>query len=103
MVTFVPLTPEHIRQVAHLMLEKLNRRLDAEHGVTVTVTDELVKFLVKVGFDADFGAVPMARAIQDTVEYAVAEEIVRGTVRPGQTLQLNVTKLRDLQTTSVAR
>lgn len=87
-ITFTPLSREHIKQIAALMLRKLNKRLDAEHGITVAVTDELLELLARIGYDPEFGARPMARAIQDTVEYAVAEQIVKGQVRPGQQLTL---------------
>lgn len=83
-ITFRPLSKEHIKEVATLMLGKLNARLDAEHGVTVNITAELVEYLADIGYDPEFGARPMARAIQNSVEYAVAEQIVRGAVQPGQ-------------------
>ncbi|HLD25601.1 MAG TPA: AAA family ATPase, partial [Candidatus Andersenbacteria bacterium] len=61
-ITYTPLTPDHIRQVARLMLRALNQRLDAEHGVTVAVTDEVIDYLVSIGYHPEFGARPMARA-----------------------------------------
>ncbi|MEX0650278.1 MAG: AAA family ATPase [Candidatus Andersenbacteria bacterium] len=88
-VTFTPLTQEHIRQVASLMLKKLNKRLDSQHGITVNVTDELINFLVKVGYNPEFGARPMARAIQDTVEYAVARQVASGGTQPGVAVTIN--------------
>ncbi len=87
-ITFTPLSLEHLRQVATLLLRALNGRLDAQHGVTVAVTSELLDFLVKIGYDPQFGARPMARAIQNTVEYAVAERIVRGNITPGEEIIL---------------
>ncbi|MEX1111836.1 MAG: AAA family ATPase [Candidatus Andersenbacteria bacterium] len=88
-VTFTPLSPDHIRQIAVLMLKKLNKRLDAEHGITVVIDDALLDFLVKTGYNADFGARPMARAIQDTVEYAVARQIAASATHPGQQITIN--------------
>lgn len=95
-ITFSPLSREHIREVAGLMLKKLNKRLDAEHGVTVDITDELKDWLAQIGYDPEFGARPMARAIQDTVEYAAAEQIIKGTAQPGQRLRLNLQHLGSL-------
>jgi len=93
-VTFTPLTPAHIKEVAVKMLRKFNKRLDDEHGVTVAVTEELLDYLVSIGYDPEFGARPMARAIQDTVEYAVAQQVLRGTTRPGQHIVLSPTVLK---------
>jgi len=94
-VMFTPLSPEHIRQVALLMLKKLNKRLDAEHGITIGVTDDLVSFLVEKGYNAEFGARPMARLIQNTVEYAVAQKVLRGTTQPGQEVYLQKEELEE--------
>lgn len=93
-ITFTPLSEEHIKQVAGLMLKKLNKRLDAEHGITVNVTDDLLNYLMEIGYDSEFGARPMARAIQNTVEYAVAQHIIRGSAQPGEALSLSVASLR---------
>lgn len=95
-VTFTPLTPGHIRQVAILMLRKLNKRLDAQHGFTVAVTPDLVEFLVTVGYNPEFGARPMARAIQNTVEYAIAQKLLRGEIEPGTEITLPSASLAKL-------
>lgn len=89
-ITFTPLTRKHIRQIARLMLRKLNKRLDDQHGITVAVNDELINFLISVGYNPEFGARPMNRAIQDHVEYAVAQKILRGDVAPGQEVTLHL-------------
>lgn len=87
-ITYSPLSVDHIRQIAALMLRSLNKRLDAEHGVTLAVTPELIEFLVSIGYHPEFGARPMNRAIQDTVEFAVAQKILQGTIAPGQQIKL---------------
>lgn len=96
-ITFTPLAPEHIRQIAELQLKKLNSRLDADNGVTVNVTAELIEFLVAEGFSPEFGARPMQRLIQDTVEYAVAHRVLKGNLQPGQTITLPIAALKELQ------
>ena len=88
-ITFVPLSPEHVREIAGLLLRSLNKRLDAEHGITVQVTDELLDYLVAHGYDPEFGARPMRRLIQDTVEFTVAQRVLRGQTSPGQQLSLS--------------
>jgi ATP-dependent Clp protease ATP-binding subunit ClpC len=92
-ITFTPLTQEHLRQVATLMLRSLNKRLDARHGVRVAITPALIEYLISIGYNPEFGARPMARAIQDTVEYVMAERILRGLVHPGDEVQLTAAEL----------
>ena len=95
-VTYSPLSTDHIRQIAVLMLKSLNKRLDAKHGVTVSITEDLINFLVKIGYDPEFGARPMNRAIQDTVEYDIAQRIVKGEIQPGQKIELDPRALRNI-------
>lgn len=85
-ITFTPLTTKHLNTVVTYMLRNLNQRLDAEHGITVAITPELIQYLLKVGYNPEFGARPLNRAIQDTVEYAVAQRILQGTLTPGEEL-----------------
>lgn len=85
-VTYIPLSKDHLRQIAQLMLRHLNQRLDQAHGLTVAITDELLEYLVQIGYDPQFGARPMNRAIQDTVEYAVAQKILKNQADPGTRL-----------------
>lgn len=87
-ITFTPLTTEHLEIVVRFMLRSLNQRLDAEHGITVAVTPELTQYLIKIGYNPEFGARPLARAVQDTVEYVVAQRVLQGTVTPGEELVL---------------
>lgn len=89
-ISFTPLTAEHIKQVAQLMLQKLNQRLDEKHGITVAITPELLEALGRLGYDPQFGARPMNRAIQDTVEDAIAQKILRQEVTPGQQITLTI-------------
>lgn len=93
-ITFTPLSEAHIREVARLMLKKLNKRLDASQGVTVKITNELIDFLITIGFNPEFGARPMNRAIQNTVEYAIAQRALKGQLNPGQEVELHAGELR---------
>jgi len=96
-ITYSPLSTTHIKQIAELMLRSLNKRLDAKHGVTVAITPELIKFLVKIGYDPEFGARPMNRAIQDTVEYDIAQRVIKGDIQPGQKITLDPRALANLK------
>jgi ATP-dependent Clp protease ATP-binding subunit ClpC len=93
-ITFTPLTPAHLSQIAALMLRKLNERLDLEHGFAVKTTPELLQFLVEIGYNPEFGARPMQRALQNTVEYLVAQKILKQQVEPGEEIVLSLAELK---------
>ena len=87
-ILFHPLNDEHLRLIARLQLEKLGKRLK-EKGLEFLITDPLVEYLVSAGQDPKFGARPMARAIQGTVEQAIAEKMLRGEIVAGSTVELS--------------
>ncbi|PIY93381.1 MAG: hypothetical protein COY69_01990 [Candidatus Magasanikbacteria bacterium CG_4_10_14_0_8_um_filter_32_14] len=94
-VLFRALNREEIKQIASLMLKGVAKDLEAR-GVELRVEDAALEALVDVGFDAEFGARPMRRAIQDKVENQLAELILqnklqrRDTIILGETCQIRV-------------
>ncbi len=62
-ITFQPLQQEEIRQVVRLQIGNIQRMLD-QNGVSLQLTDAAIDFLARVGYDPDFGARPVKRAIQ---------------------------------------
>jgi ATP-dependent Clp protease ATP-binding subunit ClpC len=91
-VLFRPLTEEELAQVANVMLREVNRTLATQH-ITVQLTDAALKQIVHAGYDPEFGARPMRRIIQKTVENAVAVKILQGQAQPGSTITLDVPDL----------
>ena len=67
------------------MLESLQKRL-ADKQLTVTVTDAAKNFIIEDGFDPNFGARPLKRYIQRTVETLVAKTIIAIDLEPGTEL-----------------
>lgn len=86
-IIFHPLGNEHLERIARLQLEKLAKRL-AERGIDLAITDALVRYLMRFGTDPKFGARPMNRAIQDRIEQAIANKIIKGSLKPGETVSL---------------
>ena len=82
-IVFHPLEQEHIRQIAALMLRQLGDRL-AERGMKLEFDDSAVNLLAEAGYDLQYGARPLRRAIQRKVEDALSEEILSGRIRMGQ-------------------
>ena len=83
-IVFRQLTEEDIVRIARGMLSRTAQRM-AEQGITLTADDDAVAALAKGGFDPQYGARPLRRAIQNTVEDAVAELMLEGKLKTGDT------------------
>ncbi|MBQ0038086.1 MAG: ATP-dependent Clp protease ATP-binding subunit [Clostridiales bacterium] len=90
-IVFRQLTEADIVQIAGRMLEVTGKRM-ATQGITLESDDEAVAVLAREGFDPQYGARPLRRAIQNQVEDAVAELMLEGTLQSGD---IACVKLRD--------
>ncbi len=84
---FHPLDIGHMRQIVDLMLHRVEEQLK-EKAVSLKVDDEAKEFLIQQGFDPNYGARPLRRAIQRFVEDALAEEVLRGHFASGGTVRV---------------
>jgi len=84
-VVFHSLNKDHIRQIVDLMLEEVSKEL-AEKTVKLEVTDAARNLLGEKGYDPDFGARPLRRAIQDMVEDPLSDALLRGDFQAGDTV-----------------
>lgn len=91
-VLFRPLNEPELMQVAQLMLGEVNRTLSAQN-IKVELSQAALQQLAQNGYDPEFGARPMRRLIQKTVENAVAVKILQGQAQPGSVIQLDVPDL----------
>lgn len=80
-IVFHPLSKEDVRSIVDLMLQKVTQRL-SEQELTLEVTDGTKDFLVEKGFDPQFGARPLRRAIQKYLEDPLAQEILAKKIKP---------------------
>ena len=86
-----------IKQIAKLMLKQVEKDLETK-GVGFHVEDAALDELARVGFDPEFGARPMRRAIQDRVENELANLVLKGQLQRrdiivlGEGLMLSVEK-----------
>ena len=88
-IVFRPLSEEDIREVARRMLKTVSARMETM-GIHLDASDEALAELAKEGFDPKYGARPLRRAIQSKVEDAVAEKMLDGTLKAGDTARLTV-------------
>ncbi|MBU1613129.1 ATP-dependent Clp protease ATP-binding subunit, partial [Patescibacteria group bacterium] len=79
-VLFKALEREDIKKIAALMLKRLAKDLEAK-GMELVVEDSAIDFLADVGFDKEFGARPMRRAIQEKIENRLAELLLAGKLK----------------------
>ncbi|HUS26687.1 MAG TPA: AAA family ATPase [Nevskiaceae bacterium] len=91
-VLFRPLNLQEMTQVAQLMLGEVNRTL-ANQNISVQLTPAALQAVATAGYDPEFGARPMRRIIQKTVENAVAVKILGGQASAGSVITLDVPDL----------
>ncbi len=81
-VIFRALNTRDVRKILDLLLSELNERLE-EHNITISLTKPLISYIVKEGFSDEYGARPLRRVLQDTVESQVADYILKNG-KPGE-------------------
>ncbi|SUP10159.1 chaperone ClpB (heat-shock protein) [Vibrio metschnikovii] len=88
-VVFHPLAQEQIKSIAFIQLERLRQRLaDKDYGLIVS--DDALDLVAHIGFDPVYGARPLKRAIQQTIENPLAKSILSGQFIPGTPIYLDV-------------
>ena len=88
-IVFHQLTQDNIVQIARRMLDVTAGRM-AQQGITLEAEDDAVAELAKDGFDPQYGARPLRRAIQNQVEDAVAEQMLEGSLKSGDTAHVRL-------------
>ena len=89
MVVFHPLGRDHIRKIVDIQLGYLHERL-ADRDINIHLSDAARDKLADAGFDPVYGARPLKRAIQQQVENPLAQEILQGNFKPGDTIEVGV-------------
>jgi len=84
---FKTLSREHVKEIADLLVEKLNERIIDRH-LKLTLTAEAKNFLAEKGYNPAFGARPMRRAIEKYIEVPLSDLILDGKVTEGNSIQV---------------
>ncbi|MFZ5634564.1 MAG: ATP-dependent Clp protease ATP-binding subunit [Bacillota bacterium] len=87
-IVFHALNKEHIKEIVSLMLQEVADRMK-ENNINLEVTDKVKEYLAGEGFDENYGARPLRRAIQKQVEDRIAEELLKGTVKQGDSVVMD--------------
>jgi ATP-dependent Clp protease ATP-binding subunit ClpC len=88
-IVFHPLNEAEMTQILTLMLGRVRTKIEAQ-GFKVDFSEETSKFLIKNGFDVNYGARPLARTIQRSVEDPLSEDILMKKFDPGATIYIDV-------------
>jgi ATP-dependent Clp protease ATP-binding subunit ClpB len=88
-VRFDPLTREDLDKIVDIQIARVERTL-ADRKLTIVVSPEAKQYLARVGYDEDFGARPLKRAIQRNILDPLAEEVLRGSLKPGERVQVGL-------------
>ncbi|UCH26667.1 MAG: ATP-dependent chaperone ClpB [Trueperaceae bacterium] len=81
-IVFHALEREQVAAIAEIQLERLRRRLDEKH-IAFELSSRALEHLAQIGYDPVFGARPLKRAIQQTIETPLAKKIIAGEVEGG--------------------
>jgi ATP-dependent Clp protease ATP-binding subunit ClpC len=88
-IVFHPLSKEQIGEIVHIQLGDVQGRL-AEEGLSLSLSDGAIKFLVERGYDEKFGARPLKRVIQRYVEDPLSERILMAAFEVGDQIAVDV-------------
>ena len=83
---FNSLTEEHIGEIINIIMKDVMKRMN-DLGFNLSLTTEAKQFIAEKGYDQDFGARPLYRAIQKYLEDPLAEEILNKTVKEGDEVE----------------
>ena len=95
-VVFHPLQRDQIRRIAGIQVALLNERL-ASSKLALRVSDNLLDHIAEVGFDPVYGARPLKRAIQNSLENPLAEQVLRGAYSAGDFIDVDVASNGELK------
>ncbi|KMK74840.1 ATP-dependent protease ATP-binding subunit ClpC [Alkalihalobacillus pseudalcaliphilus] len=88
-IVFHSLEKKHVREITNLMAEQLKKRL-YEQGIDLELTEKALDKITDIGYDPEYGARPLRRALQKQVEDRLSEELLKGTISKGQRAVIDV-------------
>ncbi|MDZ4756894.1 MAG: ATP-dependent Clp protease ATP-binding subunit [Bacteroidota bacterium] len=101
-IIFNQLEKEHMLAILEINLKKLFKRIEPM-GLKITVTDAAKEFLCEKGYDSDYGARPLGRAIQKFLEDPVAEEMLKAEIKEGEIIEADYIAGADELTITINR
>ena len=87
-ITFSPLTENEIKQIVKLQVNKVIKMV-SENGIPLSVNDDALSIIAKAGYDPQFGARPVKRAIQDKLLNELSKKIISGEITHGKPVNVS--------------
>jgi ATP-dependent Clp protease ATP-binding subunit ClpB len=87
-IIFHPLQKDQLSRIVEIQLKRVEKLLQ-ERGFQLKVTGPAIEFLAEAGYDPDYGARPLKRAIQHELQDPLALKILNGDIHPGETIQVD--------------
>ena len=88
-IVFKPLTKDVIYQILDKIISDIEKRLSM-NDIHIKLTDTAKDYLVDAGYDVNYGARPLKREVSKTIESLLAHELVKGTIKYGETVTFDV-------------
>ena len=88
-IMFKPLTKDNITHIIDLLITNLNKRIE-DKGISIEISKEAKEFIVKQGYDPVYGARPLKRYLQKTVETLAAKLILSDSLKEGDNIKIVV-------------
>ena len=88
-IMFTPLNKEDVKKIVKIQLKGIEK-LAAKNNISLTETDEVIDYLSKIGYDPQFGARPIKRALQREVLNQLSKDIVASKIAPGDVVVMDV-------------
>ena len=88
MIVFHTLSKDNIHDIAAVMCRNFVKRVKEQMDMELVIRDEVIDYVSKKGFDKDYGARPLRRALQAEVEDCLAEAVLQGEVHVGDTVEV---------------
>ncbi|MBE2225419.1 MAG: AAA family ATPase, partial [Anaerolineae bacterium] len=89
-IIFEPLSEEDMVEIVKLQIKEVQERLADQGNLTIVLAEAAQHWLAEQGFDKDFGARPMRRAIQRFVESPLSVQLLKGDIKSGDHIQIDV-------------
>lgn len=90
MIVFHALNKENIKDITKIMLKQFAKRVKDQMGMELCIADDVVDFISDKGFDKDYGARPIRRALQTELEDVLAEAVLMGDISIGDTVDISL-------------
>ena len=91
-MVFHPLKKPEIKKIVNILLKNLEKRCEEQLGIELKISESVKDYLAESGFDSKYGARPLRRAIQNRLEDPMANKILDGGIKTGDTVKIQLLK-----------